>query len=110
MQDREIEVDKTVHTRSGGSQADPERILGPLEVGKGLQNHTFDDKPALLASKNALWERFLKKQDFLMKNDAKMIGFWMKKHYKMLYVFLDVLQMFSGFTFFWKTLKNLCRF
>ena len=44
VQDRETEVDKPTPTRSGGSQADPERIWEPSWVARGLQNLTFPVK------------------------------------------------------------------
>ena len=53
VQGRVPEVDKTVPTRSGGSQADPERILGSLENPKSLQNRTFEARFEILAPKMA---------------------------------------------------------
>ena len=53
MQDRVPEVDKTVPTRSGGSQADPERIFGSQENRKWFQNSTFEDRRALWTPKKA---------------------------------------------------------
>lgn len=38
MQKGEQRLNLTVLTRSGGSQADPERILGPLKNEKGANN------------------------------------------------------------------------
>ena len=78
----QVEEQATEHTmlrRSGGPQADPERILGPLEIRKGIQHRHFEHKPALLAPKMLSRRGSEKNMINRRKTERKMRGFGMLK-------------------------------
>ena len=79
-------------------------ILGFTENRKLTQNRTFEHKPALGTSKNALREGVRKKHEKLMKKRCNNQCFLMAQNH----VWRYTLRLFHTFAIFEKTSKNRC--